>query len=91
MPLYEFECPRCDARFEALVDAGTEIVECRECGVKAAERRLSMFATSRQPTAGQRRRLEDKRGVNRDGARKRWKQSMDRARSSGGGDKRRSK
>ncbi len=36
MPLYEFECGRCGARFEDLVGVGTETVECRECGAEEA-------------------------------------------------------
>ena len=38
MPLYEFECGRCGARFEDLVGAGTETVDCRECGAEVARR-----------------------------------------------------
>ena len=30
--MYEFRCGACGERFEALVDAGTETVECRLCG-----------------------------------------------------------
>ena len=80
MPIYEFECGSCGERFEELVPAGTDRVACRACGADGAERRLSSFALSRQPTAGQRRRMEDARGTNRDGARQRFKQSMDKAR-----------
>jgi putative FmdB family regulatory protein len=32
MPIYEFRCRRCDARFEGLVPAGTVSIECPECG-----------------------------------------------------------
>jgi putative FmdB family regulatory protein len=32
VPLYEFRCGACGERFEALVDAATESVECRLCG-----------------------------------------------------------
>lgn len=32
MPIYEFRCEACGERFEALVAAGTESAECRECG-----------------------------------------------------------
>jgi putative FmdB family regulatory protein len=39
VPLYEFECGRCGARFEELVAAGTDAVDCRACGV-AETRRL---------------------------------------------------
>lgn len=89
MPIYEFECGSCGARFEGLVDAGTEATECAECGAPGAERRMSMFGViSRQPTAGQRRRMEDKRGTNRGGARARWQGSMDRARARGSAEKR---
>ena len=38
MPLYEFECGRCGARFEDLVGVGTESVDCRECGADGARR-----------------------------------------------------
>jgi len=91
VPLYEFDCRSCGARFEALVDAGADHTECRECGEPDARRRLSTFATSRQLTPSQRRRLEDKRGTDRGGARDRWKQSLDRSRSRGGAERRRPK
>lgn len=81
MPIYEFECDACGARFEDLVAAGTELATCRGCGAEGARRRLSSFGTTRQMTPNQRRRLEDKRGTNRDGARQRFKQSLDRARA----------
>ena len=38
MPLYEFECGRCGTRFEDLVGAGTETVDCRACGGEGALR-----------------------------------------------------
>jgi putative FmdB family regulatory protein len=76
VPIYEFECGECGERFESLVDAGTEAATCPRCGAEGAERRLSSFGLSRQPTPNQRRRMEDKRGTNRDGARTRWKESM---------------
>lgn len=81
MPIYEFECPKCGARFEEIVAAGTKSAPCAECGAEGAERRLSMFGvTTRQLTPNQRRRLEDERGTDRDGARSRYKQSLARAR-----------
>lgn len=80
MPIYEFECGECGERFEQLVPAGTEAAPCPSCGAEGAKRRLSSFALSRQPTAAQRRRMEDKRGTNRDGARQRFKQSLGKAR-----------
>jgi len=44
MPLYEFVCDECGERFEALVDMGTESVECRNCGKGTAKRVLSAHA-----------------------------------------------
>jgi putative FmdB family regulatory protein len=87
MPIYEFECGECGELFEELVPAGTERVACRACGADGAQRKLSSFALSRQPTANQRRRMEDARGTNRDGARQRFKQGLakSRARKPGGG------
>ena len=85
MPIYEFECAACAVRFEELVPAGTEAVPCASCGAVGAERRLSSFALGRQPTATQRRRMEDARGTNRDGARQRFKQGLAKARKPPGG------
>lgn len=41
MPIYEFSCKECGARFEELVGAGTESVPCRECGAAGTVRVLS--------------------------------------------------
>ncbi len=77
MPIYEFECQSCGGRFESLVALGTESEPCRLCGSTGAERRISTFSDlSRQMTPSQRRRAEDARGVNRDGARNRFKRSL---------------
>lgn len=88
MPIYEFECPRCENRFEELSAVGTTATDCPECGAGGAERRMSMFAYSRQATANQRRRMEDARGTNRDGARTRWKTNLERGRKQGGVERR---
>lgn len=49
MPIYEFECERCGARFEELVRAGVEIA-CKECGSARTRRRYSTVAPpGRQP------------------------------------------
>ena len=48
MPIYEFECPGCHARLEALVrlgDDGSEL-RCPECGGDRLERVWSTFAAS---------------------------------------------
>lgn len=80
MPIYEFECGECGERFEQLVAAGTVAAACPACGAEDAERRLSSFGLSRQPTANQRRRMEDRRGTDRDGARQRFKRNISKAR-----------
>lgn len=80
MPIYEFECTECGERFEELSDAGTETATCPSCGAAGAERRFSSFGLSRQLTANQRRRMEDRRGTNRDGARQRFKKNLSKSR-----------
>ena len=78
--MYEFECGECGERFEELLPVGTESATCPACGAEGAERKLSSFGMSRQPTGNQRRRMEDKRGTNRDGARQRFKSNLSKAR-----------
>lgn len=50
MPIYEFECEECGARFEELVAAAVEAAPCAECG-SAHTRRLmsSVSPPGRQP------------------------------------------
>ncbi len=43
MPLYEFSCADCGARFEILVRSSTE-PRCPACASEALERQLSTFA-----------------------------------------------
>lgn len=88
MPIYEFECEACGERFDQLAAVGTDSAECPACGASGAPRRFSSFAFSRQPTAAQRRRREDKRGVGRDGARERFKQRLSKARERGAAERR---
>jgi putative FmdB family regulatory protein len=50
MPIYEFECGSCRARFEELVAAGTGEMECPACGAAGAGRLLSNVSPpGRQP------------------------------------------
>ena len=80
VPIYEFACQSCGHRFEELVGShvGVETAEvaCPECGSTEIERLLSSSYAplQRQMTPNQRRRLEDKRGVDRGGAKERFKQ-----------------
>lgn len=49
MPIYEFECEECGARFEELVAAGAAVA-CRECGDERTRRLYSSVAPpGRQP------------------------------------------
>jgi putative FmdB family regulatory protein len=92
VPIYEFECRGCGHRFEELVrsSGGTELedVPCPECGSTDVERLLSTSYAPihRQMTANQRRRLEDKRGTDRGGAKERFarQRAAERARRRGG-------
>lgn len=50
MPIYEFECGSCGARFEELAAAGTEEMDCPACGGERARRLLSSISPpGRQP------------------------------------------
>jgi putative FmdB family regulatory protein len=44
MPLYEYECRRCDACFEELVSARDASVRCPRCGDGDVAKVLSNFA-----------------------------------------------
>jgi putative FmdB family regulatory protein len=78
VPIYEFECRSCDQRFEELVgpNVGRETAEvrCPRCGADDTERLLSgtYAPIHRQMTPNQKRRLEEKRGADRGGAKKRF-------------------
>jgi putative FmdB family regulatory protein len=79
VPIYEFECRSCGHRFEELVGSHVGLqsadVRCPECGKAEPERLLSSgyAPIHRQLTPTQRSRLEDKRGVDRGGAKERFK------------------
>lgn len=79
VPMYDWECGSCGKRFERMEASGTEATGCPACGANAS-RRITGFALSRQQTANQRRRMEDARGVGRDGARQRFKADIARRR-----------
>lgn len=53
MPIYEYVCEQCNARFEELVrsvDASKAV--CPECGSRQVRRALSVFATRVTESAG---------------------------------------
>jgi len=61
MPIYEFECEACGARFEDLVRAGAEVA-CEECGSERTRRLYSTVAPpGRQPRGAQVRSDESRR------------------------------
>lgn len=79
VPIYEFVCGSCGHRFEELVGSHVgrqaEDVCCPECGSAKVERQISSSYAplQRQMTPNQKRRLEDKRGVDRGGAKERFR------------------
>jgi putative FmdB family regulatory protein len=62
MPIYEFECEGCGARFEELVAAGAAVA-CPSCGAEPARRLYSEVAPpGRQPRGAKVRADESRRG-----------------------------
>ena len=93
VPIYEFSCSACGCRFEELVGSHVGLdeadVRCPECGAADLER---LIATSYSPvqhqlTTNQKRRLEDKRGTDRGGAKERFKRQRAAERQRRGGSK----
>jgi putative FmdB family regulatory protein len=84
MPIYEFRCERCGARFEELVPAGTKASPCPECGASETLRVLS--APGAPPrlvkTPGAARRQEARNAALNASARDRFKQARRTARPS---------
>jgi putative FmdB family regulatory protein len=44
MPIFEYNCRRCDHRFETIVLAAGEKVSCPKCDSKAVQKQLSVFS-----------------------------------------------
>jgi putative FmdB family regulatory protein len=94
VPIYEFVCDACGHRFEELVGSPVgrqaDDVACPECGSGKVEREVSSSYAPlhRQMTPNQKRRLEDKRGTDRGGARERFARQRAAERRAGrGGDR----
>jgi len=63
MPIYEFECGECDARFEELVAPGTEAIPCVVCASTRTRRLMSSVSPpGRQPRGAKVRSNESMRG-----------------------------
>jgi putative FmdB family regulatory protein len=78
MPIHEFECLKCGNHFEELIgshELESAELKCPECGGTDLKRLISSHSPiQRQLTPNQKRRLEDKRGTSRGGAKQRFKQ-----------------
>jgi putative FmdB family regulatory protein len=90
VPISEFVCESCGHRFEELVGSHVGLrlsdVRCPECDSVEVERQISGHSPlHRQMTAAQKRRLEDKRGTDRGGAKERFKQQRAAERASARG------
>jgi putative FmdB family regulatory protein len=78
VPIYVFVCESCGHSFEELVGShvgrAASDVACPECGSAKVERQVSgsYAPLHRQLTPNQKRRLEEKRGVDRGGAKERF-------------------
>jgi putative FmdB family regulatory protein len=63
MPIYEFECEVCGARFEELVATGVAAIACPQCGAARTRRLISPVSPpGRQPRGAAVRSDESKRG-----------------------------
>ena len=83
MPIYEFRCETCGARFEGLVAAGTEAVACPNCGAEGARRILSPQAPTPAlvKSSGERRAQERRNAQLRQDAKRSFKAARERARA----------
>jgi putative FmdB family regulatory protein len=69
MPIYEFECEECGARFEELVAADAESVACPECGAARTRRLISNVSPPGRQPRGARVRSDESRRREREAAR----------------------
>jgi putative FmdB family regulatory protein len=68
MPIYEFECEACGARFEELVRAGAEVA-CKKCGSERTRRLYSTVAPPGRQPRGAKVRADESRRRERESAR----------------------
>jgi putative FmdB family regulatory protein len=69
MPIYEFECEECAARFEELVAAGAADVGCPECGSARTRRLISNVSPPGRQPRGAAVRSDESRRREREAAR----------------------
>jgi putative FmdB family regulatory protein len=70
MPIYEFECGECGARFEELVAAGASDIVCPECGSIRTQRLISNVSPPGRQPRGAAVRSDESRRRERESARK---------------------
>ena len=87
MPIYEFRCERCEARFEGLVPVGTDSAACPECGSVETVRVFSVPGAqmSLVKSPGARRAQERRNAKLRSDTKARFKEARRRARERGSG------
>jgi putative FmdB family regulatory protein len=69
VPIYEFECERCGARFEELVAATAQAVPCGACGSTRTRRLVSGFSPPGRQPRGSGVRSDESRRREREAAR----------------------
>lgn len=87
MPIYEFACEECGARFEGLYPAGTESPRCRACGGGRTTRVLSAPGAPMHlvKAPGEARKQERANAKLQAAAKARFKAARERARRARGG------
>jgi putative FmdB family regulatory protein len=68
MPIYEFQCDACGARFEELTEAGA-LAACAECGSEQTRRLYSTVAPPGRQPRGAKVRSDESRRREREAAR----------------------
>jgi putative FmdB family regulatory protein len=69
MPIYEFECQECHARFEELVASDADALRCRGCGSTRLRRLFSSVSPPGRQPRGAAVRSEESRRREREAAR----------------------
>lgn len=69
MPIYEFECARCQVRFEELIDSDAQAPACPSCGTINARRILSPVSPPGRVPRGAKVRDSESRRREREAAR----------------------
>jgi putative FmdB family regulatory protein len=49
MPIFEYQCRECGAKFERIVLSGRDATPCKQCGSERVNQLLSVFAVVGRP------------------------------------------